>query len=189
MQNPSPQSSSTTTLYTILTITTLLFLFFFISHPSPPSPPSFSDPYLFPHRISTAQYHNHQLLFLNKTTTPTIAYFISGSRNDSGRIIRLLLSIYHPRNQYLLHLDRSTPQKERDYLALKIQSFEVIWAAQNVNVIGKSDFVDPKGCSSISNTLHAAAILLKINKDWDWFINLSAADYPLVTQDGKQLNF
>ncbi|KAF5810907.1 putative glycosyl transferase, family 14, beta-glucuronosyltransferase GlcAT14A/B/C [Helianthus annuus] len=35
----------------------------------------------------------------------------------------------------------------------------------------------------VSNTLRACAILLKKFKDWDWFINLSASDYPLVTQD------
>jgi hypothetical protein len=35
----------------------------------------------------------------------------------------------------------------------------------------------------VANTLHACAILLKQSKEWDWFINLSASDYPLVTQD------
>ncbi|KAI5665249.1 hypothetical protein M9H77_24572 [Catharanthus roseus] len=35
----------------------------------------------------------------------------------------------------------------------------------------------------VTNTLHAASILLKEGGDWDWFINLSASDYPLVTQD------
>ncbi|KAJ0581655.1 putative glycosyl transferase, family 14, beta-glucuronosyltransferase GlcAT14A/B/C [Helianthus annuus] len=35
----------------------------------------------------------------------------------------------------------------------------------------------------VANTLHAAAILLKEGGDWDWFINLSASDYPIVTQD------
>ena len=37
----------------------------------------------------------------------------------------------------------------------------------------------------IAATLHGAAILLKKAKDWDWFINLSTSDYPLVTQDGE----
>lgn len=37
----------------------------------------------------------------------------------------------------------------------------------------------------VANTLHAAAILLREGGDWDWFINLSASDYPLVTQDGE----
>ncbi|KAL0431683.1 UNVERIFIED_CONTAM: Beta-glucuronosyltransferase GlcAT14B [Sesamum radiatum] len=37
----------------------------------------------------------------------------------------------------------------------------------------------------VANSLHAAAILLKEGGHWDWFINLSASDYPLVTQDGS----
>jgi hypothetical protein len=37
----------------------------------------------------------------------------------------------------------------------------------------------------VANTLHAAAILLREGADWDWFINLSSSDYPLVTQDGE----
>ncbi|RIA04080.1 hypothetical protein BRARA_K01722, partial [Brassica rapa] len=32
-------------------------------------------------------------------------------------------------------------------------------------------------------TLHAAAILLREGAEWDWFINLSSSDYPLMTQD------
>jgi len=39
----------------------------------------------------------------------------------------------------------------------------------------------------VANTLHAAAVLLNQARDWDWFINLSASDYPLVTQDGTNL--
>lgn len=35
----------------------------------------------------------------------------------------------------------------------------------------------------VATTLHAAAIALMESDDWDWFINLSASDYPLVTQD------
>lgn len=71
-------------------------------------------------------------------------------------------------------------------------------AAQNVNVIGKADFAYPKGSSTISATLHGAAILLRLPKKWDWFVNLGAADYPLVTPDDllhilsylpKDLNF
>ena len=35
----------------------------------------------------------------------------------------------------------------------------------------------------LATTLHAMAMLLRTAK-WDWFINLSASDYPLLTQDG-----
>ncbi|VAH03689.1 unnamed protein product [Triticum turgidum subsp. durum] len=36
----------------------------------------------------------------------------------------------------------------------------------------------------LSTTLHAMAVLLRVGRRWDWFVNLSASDYPLVTQDG-----
>ncbi|KAK6122750.1 hypothetical protein DH2020_043508 [Rehmannia glutinosa] len=129
---------------------------------------------------------------------PSLAYFISGSANDSGRVIRLLHAIYHPKNQYLLHLDRSASQTDRDALAVTVQSVPLFRAAQNVHVIGKADYVFSSGPSSLSTTLHGASVLLRLSSNWDWFINLSAADYPLVTQDDllhilsylpKDLNF
>ncbi|VFQ72928.1 unnamed protein product [Cuscuta campestris] len=129
---------------------------------------------------------------------PSIAYYISGSAGDSDRILRLLYAVYHPRNHYLLHLDRSAPQADRDYLAFAINAVPLFRAAQNVYVMGKANFVYSKGSSSISSVLHGASILLRILKSWDWFINLSSADYPLVTQDDllhilsylpKELNF
>ncbi|KAF3635859.1 putative leucine-rich repeat receptor-like protein kinase-like [Capsicum annuum] len=93
-------------------------------------------------------------------------------------------------NQYLIHLDRKASQYERDNLALYVESVPLFKAAQNVNSIGKADFVYPIGSSGLSATLHGASILLRVNDHWDWFINLSAADYPLVTQDAAQnVNF
>lgn len=51
-------------------------------------------------------------------------------------------------------------------------------------VVVKANLVTYRGPTMVANTLHAAAILLKEGGVWDWFINLSASDYPLVTQDG-----
>ncbi|CAD5315399.1 unnamed protein product [Arabidopsis thaliana] len=55
--------------------------------------------------------------------------------------------------------------------------------AGNVYMITKANLVTYTGPTMVANTLHACAILLKRTPDWDWFINLSASDYPLVTQD------
>uniref|UniRef100_A0A803Q4A6 Uncharacterized protein n=1 Tax=Cannabis sativa TaxID=3483 RepID=A0A803Q4A6_CANSA len=93
---------------------------------------------------------------------PSIAYLISGSTGDSARIIRLLSATYHPRNRYLLHLDRFASRAERDRLAVNVQSVPIFNAAQNVDVIGKADFVYPKGSSSLSFTLHGASMLLRL---------------------------
>ncbi|KAB2599925.1 xylosyltransferase 1-like [Pyrus ussuriensis x Pyrus communis] len=154
------------------------------------------DPFLFPnqqaHRII---YHDNNS---SDPTPPSIAYLLSGSKGDLGRILRLLHAAYHPRNQYLLHLDRSASDSEREKLALRVQSLPIFRAAQNVHVIGKADFVYPTGSSAISFTLHGASILLRLSTNWDWFISLSVRDYPLITQDDllhimsflpKDLNF
>ncbi|KAI4329448.1 hypothetical protein L6164_021711 [Bauhinia variegata] len=114
---------------------------------------------------------------------PVLAYWISGSKGESKKMERLLKAIYHPRNQYLLQLDDSSSESERLELALSVQSHKVFEAFGNVNVVGKSYAINKMGCSALSSALHAAALLLKINADWDWFITLSASDYPLSTQD------
>lgn len=114
---------------------------------------------------------------------PVIAYWIFGTKGESRKMLRLLKAIYHPRNQYLLQLDAESSGHERGELALSIQSEKVFQAFGNVNVVGKSYAVNQMGASALGATLHAAALLLKISTDWDWFITLSASDYPLMTQD------
>ncbi|CAA6662566.1 unnamed protein product [Spirodela intermedia] len=114
---------------------------------------------------------------------PSLAYLISGSDGDADRLLRLLSAVYHPRNVYLLHLDLAASQEQRRSFALTISSVPVFRSASNVHVIGKADFADRRGSSALSAVLHGAAILLRLGANWDWFINLDASDYPLVTQD------
>ncbi|TQD78214.1 hypothetical protein C1H46_036240 [Malus baccata] len=221
-QTPSPFLSSTPTtassaaipilsikdpkaLLSIIIVFSIFALLLFLSSSSSSSS-SFSssaasrhyrpDPFLFPnqqaHRII---YHDNNS---SDPTPPSISYLLSGSKGDLGRILRLLHAAYHPRNQYLLHLDRSASDSEREKLALRVQSLPIFRAAQNVHVIGNADFVYPTGSSAISFTLHGASILLRLSPNWDWFISLSVRDYPLITQDDllhimsflpKDLNF
>lgn len=54
----------------------------------------------------------------------------------------------------------------------------------NVDVLGKVHRLSDNGASKIAATLHAVSILLKLGRSWNWFIELSALDYPLITQDG-----
>ncbi|PKA64887.1 hypothetical protein AXF42_Ash011489 [Apostasia shenzhenica] len=114
---------------------------------------------------------------------PRIAYLITGTKGDSQRMRRTLLAIYHPRNQYILHLDLEAPPRERIDLAMYVRTDPVYSEVQNVRVIAKANLVTYKGPTMIACTLHAIAILLKDRLKWDWFINLSASDYPLMTQD------
>ncbi|VFQ71315.1 unnamed protein product [Cuscuta campestris] len=114
---------------------------------------------------------------------PRLAYLISGSKGDVGRVKRLLGGLYHPRNYYLLHLDLEASDGERMELAWFAKSDVVTREFQNVMVVGKADLVTYRGPTMMASTLHAVAILLKKAKNWDWFINLSASDYPLMPQD------
>ncbi|KAA3467994.1 xylosyltransferase 1-like [Gossypium australe] len=114
---------------------------------------------------------------------PRLAYLISGTKGDSHRMMRTLQVIYHPRNQYVLHLDLEAPPRERLELANAVKNDPTFAVVENVRVMAQSNLVTYKGPTMIASTLQAIAILLKESLDWDWFINLSASDYPLVTQD------
>ncbi|KAG9447689.1 hypothetical protein H6P81_013817 [Aristolochia fimbriata] len=114
---------------------------------------------------------------------PALAYLISGSNGDVSRLLRLLSAVYHPKNHYLLHLDLTASREQREQLALAVQGVPIYRAARNVDVIGKADFAYPRGSSALAATLHGASLFLRFAPKWDWFINLSAEDYPLVTQD------
>ncbi|KAI9177208.1 hypothetical protein LWI28_012349 [Acer negundo] len=133
-----------------------------------------------------------------KREGPRLAYLISGTKGDCRRMMRTLQAVYHPRNQYILHLDLEAPPRERLELTLSVKSDPIFFEVNNVRVMEQSNLVTYKGPTMIACTLQAIAILLKESVEWDWFINLSASDYPLVTQDdmlhvfsnmSKNLNF
>lgn len=120
---------------------------------------------------------------------PAFGYYISGGRDDSDRIFRLLLAVYHPRNRYLLHIGVDGSEEERQKLGMLVKSVPAIQAFGNVDVVGKPDPVTYMGSTNIAAMLRAVAILLKMDGGWDWFVNLSASDYPLITQDGMYSYF
>ncbi|XP_042008537.1 beta-glucuronosyltransferase GlcAT14A-like [Salvia splendens] len=114
---------------------------------------------------------------------PRLAYLISGTKGDSQRMLRTLQAVYHPRNQYILHMDLEAPARERLNLTISVKNDPTFSTVENVRVMAQSNLVTYKGPTMIACTLQAVAILLKESLNWDWFINLSASDYPLVTQD------
>ncbi|XP_058778747.1 beta-glucuronosyltransferase GlcAT14A-like [Vicia villosa] len=114
---------------------------------------------------------------------PRFAYLISGSAGDGASVKRVLLAMYHPHNRYVVHLDLESSPKERADLLEFVKNHDLFKRFENVKMITKANLITYRGPTMVANTLHAAAILLKECGDWDWFINLSASDYPLVTQD------
>ncbi|CAN7097452.1 unnamed protein product [Brassica rapa subsp. narinosa] len=120
---------------------------------------------------------------------PRLAYLVSGSKGDLASLWRTLRALYHPRNQYIVHLDLESSLDERLELASRISNDSMYSKNGNVYMITKANLVTYTGPTMVANTLHACAILLKRSPDWDWFINLSASDYPLVTQDDLLYTF
>ncbi|OAY72027.1 Beta-glucuronosyltransferase GlcAT14A [Ananas comosus] len=117
------------------------------------------------------------------SAVPRLAYLISGSAGDGVSLRRTLRALYHPANRYVLHLDLEAPAPERLELAAAVRADPAYARFGNVRIVTRANLVTYRGPTMVANTLHAAAILLKEGGDWDWFINLSASDYPLVTQD------
>ncbi|KAM3301779.1 beta-glucuronosyltransferase GlcAT14A [Capsicum chacoense] len=119
----------------------------------------------------------------SKNEPPRFAYLISGTKGDSHRMMRTLQAVYHPRNQYILHMDLEAPPKERLNLTMSVKNDPTFRKVENVRVMSQSNLVTYKGPTMFACTLQAISILLKESSKWDWFINLSASDYPLMTQD------
>ncbi|KAJ3703317.1 hypothetical protein LUZ61_007022 [Rhynchospora tenuis] len=135
---------------------------------------------------SVRSFFSHQTKTTNAPAPPPIprlAYLISGSKGDLDKLWRTLHALYHPRNYYVVHLDLESPLPERSELVSRVGNSSIFKQMKNVYVIRKANLVTYRGPTMVANTLHACAILLKKKKNWDWFINLSASDYPLMAQD------
>ncbi|KAL4561328.1 hypothetical protein LXL04_033492 [Taraxacum kok-saghyz] len=83
----------------------------------------------------------------------------------------------------MIHLEREATEDEHREIARFVTDNQVFQLVGNVMIVGKPNRATYRGPTMLATTLHAMAILLRIDAKWDWFINLSASDYPLVTQD------
>uniref|UniRef100_A0A5B7AV69 Xylosyltransferase 1-like n=1 Tax=Davidia involucrata TaxID=16924 RepID=A0A5B7AV69_DAVIN len=162
-----------------------LFLLFLTTLTSPDGTPLL--PFYRYATVSTASVFVESKLHPLPTSSlpppPRLAYLISGSAGDGNMLQRTLQALYHPNNRYVVHLDAESSPQERLDLQSFVKNHSTFAKFGNVLMITKANLVTYRGPTMVANTLHAAAILLKEGGDWDWFINLSASDYPLVTQD------
>nr|XP_043620809.1 beta-glucuronosyltransferase GlcAT14A [Erigeron canadensis] len=120
----------------------------------------------------------------NKSYPVSFAYLISASKGDTAKLKRTIQALYHPANFYLIHLEKGATEDEHKEIARFVKEEDVFKMVGNVLIVGKANMVTYRGPTMLATTLHAMAMLLRIDDaKWDWFINLSASDYPLVTQD------
>lgn len=119
-------------------------------------------------------------------TTPgvaeaNLAYFIQLSETTLAHLPRLLSRIYHPKNVYVIHFDKKVEPKVTKRIRTNLYKRNPQYK-ENVMYMS-SELITYRGVSMLLNTINAMRELLRFNADWDYFINISGADYPLVSQN------
>lgn len=109
-----------------------------------------------------------------------LAFFIQVSDSNLRLLSRLLIVMWHPHHLYLIHFDAKVNPATREQFVQTIQKNELL--SDNVFVL-EADVITYKGVSMLLNTLAAIEFLLEKSPDWDYFINLSGSDYPMVNSD------
>lgn len=103
-----------------------------------------------------------------------IAYLILVHRYPA-QFKRLFKAIYHPDNHYMIHVDKRSGIE----LHKEIQGF--LSEYPNASML-KSEKAIWGGYSLVDAELRGIEELLKKELKWDFFINLSAQDFPLKSQ-------
>eukprot|EP00871_Galdieria_phlegrea_P003004 jgi/Galph1/3704/GphlegSOOS_G2347.1 len=113
-----------------------------------------------------------------------IAYFIQVSSSSLGLFQRLISVLYDPQHLFAVHFDKNCNQTLVKSIEYSIKQTGV----SNLFVI-PSETLTYSGISLVLNTLSAMTFLLKHKigeKDWDFFINISGADYPLLSVQNQK---
>jgi hypothetical protein len=103
-----------------------------------------------------------------------IAYLILVHRYPN-QFKRLFKAIYHPANHYLIHVDK------RSGAGLHAEIRDFLSAYPNASLL-KSEKAIWGGYSLVDAELRGIKELLKMGSKWEFFINLSAQDFPLKSQ-------
>lgn len=116
----------------------------------------------------------------NKEEEANIAFFVQVSPSNIKLVPRLLSRIWHPENLYCLHFDSKIQSEMAEMFRSAVRTNKYL---SNTFLI-PSTIVTYTGVSMILNTLDSISILLQDPRPWDYFINLSGSDYPMVSPSG-----
>lgn len=130
----------------------------------------------------------------SKPSTARIAYYIQLTPKSLPLLPRLYSRLWHSSNIYLLHFDPAIPESTANRTLKELQNQ---FPSTSTTPFQSHTFVLPRhsisynGVSMVLSTLTAMRYLLTNTNvpSFDFFINLSGSDYPLVPPDlpGKLL--
>ena len=115
-----------------------------------------------------------------------IAYFIQVSESTVPLVPRLLRNIWHGRNLYIIHYDKKIPKWQRELATSNLKKFINGKNSNNLRII-ESEVITYMGISMVINTMNAMQIAMKSEISWNFFINISGSDYPLVSAKNQRV--
>ncbi|CDF40214.1 Xylosyltransferase, family GT14 [Chondrus crispus] len=108
-----------------------------------------------------------------------LAFFVQVSNTSVLNFPRLLRAIWHERNIYVIHFDMKIGSVQRKQILRLLKEDD---ASRFANVIVMdSEAISYAGISMLLNTINGLSALLRASTTWDYFINISGSDYPLVS--------
>ncbi len=109
----------------------------------------------------------------------SLAYFIQVSSSTLDHLPRLLDRIWEPSNCYAIHVDAKVDGGEYQMLRERIYNQHKSYKG-NIYFMQREP-VTYAGISMVLNTLNAMQLLLEKKLNWNYFINLSGSDYPILS--------
>ncbi|EME31804.1 N-acetylglucosaminyltransferase [Galdieria sulphuraria] len=120
-------------------------------------------------------------------TEANISYFIQVSTSNVATLSRLMRVLYHKDNLYAIHFDKKIEDqlvtwtlREIARVITRVSAGTNLTLPSNIIVIPRK-YVSYMGISMVLNTIAGMEALAE-SSHWDFFINLSGSDYPLLSQ-------
>lgn len=107
-----------------------------------------------------------------------ICYFMQIDGKSIPLLERLFARLWHPRNTYIVHVDWKVKEEDYGFVRSLVDNNEGY--KTNFHFVER-EAVTYKGISMVLNTIAAMTVAVNVSSDWKYFVNLSGADYPLVS--------
>ncbi|CAM9652109.1 unnamed protein product [Ectocarpus sp. 6 AP-2014] len=113
---------------------------------------------------------------LRGTRPARFAFLIMAHGPTDVELLRRNLPwLYSPLNFFLIHMDRKSSDKDR------ADVLELLHGLDNARMLEPAQSVSWGGYSITLTALFGLSTLVEWSRDWDYFINLSATDFPLLS--------